>query len=238
MSDFARSLAKGSIAVRKGGRTLHENAYDALKQMILSTELPPGFLAIEQEISDKLKMSRTPVREALIRLESEGMITIFPRRGFRVSSVSTEDAREIFHVLGALEVAAVELLAEKEQSTRNSACSMLASAVEAMGDALAAGDLNLWADADRDFHRMLLECCGNGRLTAFAETMWNQAHRVRLITLRLRPLPTGSTKDHGDLVELICKGDVEAARELHRTHRWRYMQMLLKLMEEYRLNHV
>lgn len=238
MSGLAKSPAKGSIAARKGGRTLHENAYDALKQMILSTELPPGFLAIEQEISDTLKMSRTPVREALIRLESEGMITIFPRRGFRVSSVSTEDAREIFHVLGALEVAAVEHLAEKAQSTRDTACAMLESAVDAMGDALAAEDLDLWADADRDFHRMLLECCGNGRLMAFADTMWNQAHRVRLITLRLRPLPTGSTKDHGDLVKLIRKGDMDAACELHRAHRRKYMQMLLNLMNQYKLNHV
>nr|WP_306268747.1 GntR family transcriptional regulator [Pararhizobium sp. IMCC3301] len=238
MNGLEKLSTKGSIAARKDGRTLHENAYDTLKEMILSAELPPGFLAIEQEISDKLKMSRTPVREALIRLESEGMITIFPRRGFRVSSVSVEDAREIFHVLGALEVAAVEQMTSQEESARHAACILLEGAVKSMGSALDAGDLDAWADADREFHRLLLECCGNGRLMAFADTMWNQAHRVRLITLRLRPLPTGSTKDHGDLVNLIYKGDVDAACELHRTHRKKYMQMLMKLMDDYRLNHV
>lgn len=238
MSEYLKRPIKGDIASRKAGRSLYDQAYEALKEMILTAELPPGFVAIEKEMSERLGMSRTPIREALLRLEYEGMIAIFPRRGFQVSSTSSDDIREIFRVLSALEVTAAEQLAEKDDIVRAEACAWLDAAVAAMTDALGEDDLDDWAAADSDFHRLLLDCCGNKRLKTIAETMWNQAHRVRLVTLRLRPKPSGSTDDHADLVDAIRRGDADAAREIHRAHRKKYMRMLMNLMDKYRLNHV
>lgn len=238
MTGRARRGAKGEIAARKAGRALYERAYETLKDMILNVELPPGRFATEKEIAERLDMSRTPIREALLRLEYEGLIEIFPRRGVQVTPISITDTREIYHLLSALEVTAAELLAALDDEARLAASDALDAAVGQMARALENDDLDGWARADATFHQLLLDHCGNGRLKRMAYTIWNQAHRVRLITLRLRPKPSGSTKDHQDLVDAIRAGDVDAAREIHRAHRKTYMIMLMNLMENYRISHV
>ena len=225
-----------TVAERKAGRSLYDRAYDLLKEMILKGDLSPGFSALEKEMADRLGMSRTPVREALIRLENDGLIEVLPRRGFRVSQIHMEDIREIFQVLSVLEVAAGEILAEQSDEARNPAIENLDQAVDDMAAALSIDDLDGWAKADERFHSILLENCGNNRLARMAFTFWDQAHRVRLVTLRLRPKPEGSTNDHRKLVDAIRGGDGDAAREIHRQHRKRYMKMLMQLLEDYRLS--
>ena len=93
-----------------------QRAYGAIKRQILDNEMPAGFQALEHELAARLGMSRTPVREALIRLEREGLIEIVPRKGMRVVPISTEDMREIYEVITALEARAAERLAERRPS--------------------------------------------------------------------------------------------------------------------------
>ena len=224
-----------SVAERKAGRSLYALAYERIRSMILKGELPPGFSALEKEIAETLGMSRTPVREALIRLEGDGLIEVLPRRGFRVLSIDMDDIREIYHLLGVLEVAAAELVASKSPDENGRSIDALAAAVDDMEEALSRENLEAWAEADARFHRLLLEMCGNGRLKRMAFTIWDQAHRVRWVTLRLRSKPEGSTMDHRALVDAIRRQDPNAAREIHRSHRARYVEMLMGLLDEYRL---
>ncbi|MGL6180774.1 MAG: GntR family transcriptional regulator, partial [Aestuariivirga sp.] len=86
-----------------------ERAYRALKDLILGNQLPAGSQLLEQEAAQRLGMSRTPVREAMIRLEQDGVVEIRPRHGMRVLPVSSRDMREIYEVLTALESAAAEI---------------------------------------------------------------------------------------------------------------------------------
>src|SRR5664279_1680646 len=92
---------------RRGGeklvRGLVEQAYRAIRQPIVDNVYPPGYRALELEFADDLKISRTPVREALQRLQAEGLVEIIPRHGARVLPVSPDDMREIYQVLIALE---------------------------------------------------------------------------------------------------------------------------------------
>jgi len=224
-----------SIAERKAGRSLSDQAYDRLRDMILKGELEPGQVALEKEIASRLDVSRTPVREALIRLEYDGLIEVLPRRGIRVLSINMNDIRDIFKVLSVLETAAAELLAEQDPETSDPALETLTSAVDDMQAALETDDLDAWAEADGRFHRVLLEQCGNSRLKRYAFAMWDQASRVRWVTLHLRPKPEGSTRDHRALVEAIRKRDADEARETHRVHRTQYMKMLMELLDTYRL---
>jgi Bacterial regulatory proteins, gntR family len=90
----------------------------ALKQAIREGVLPPGYQGSEQEIADKLKMSRTPVHEAIIRLQSEGLVKVLPKRGVPVCVVSPDDMREIYEVIIACESTAAELLAALPESER------------------------------------------------------------------------------------------------------------------------
>lgn len=224
-------------APRSGGRLLNaDRAYAEVKRRILDNEMPAGFQILEQELAQLLKMSRTPVREAMIRLAEEGMVEIRPRHGMRVLPVSAADMREIYQILIALEASAAELVAERGLSEDQ--LGRLRSAVSGMNTALGEARLADWAAADERFHRLLVEYCGNGRLQALVGTFWDQSHRARMATLRLRPKPTESNTDHAALVEAIARRDPEAARRIHRQHRIRTGRMLVAVLEEHGLTHL
>jgi len=94
-----------------GKKSLVEMAYEQVKRRILDNQYHPGYQALEQEVAEDLGMSRTPVREALIRLKHEGLVELIPRRGMRVVPVVADDMKEIYDVLTSLESMAAELLA-------------------------------------------------------------------------------------------------------------------------------
>ncbi len=222
-------------ATRPGSRLLNaDRAYVDIKRRILDNEMPAGFQILEQELAQLLDMSRTPVREAMIRLAEEGMVEIRPRHGMRVLPVSAADMREIYQILIALEASAAELVAERGLSEDQ--LDRLRSAVSEMNSALVDARLADWAAADERFHRLLVEYCGNGRLQALVGTFWDQSHRARMATLRLRPKPTESNTDHAALVEAIARRNPDAARRIHRQHRIRSGRMLVAILEEHGLN--
>jgi DNA-binding GntR family transcriptional regulator len=216
--------------------SLAERAYRAIKQRILSTHYPPGAQVMEQELAQDLGMSRTPVREALVRLEKEGLCHIVPRRGMRVRALSPEDMREIYELLCCLEAKAVEAIAL--QPGRAATVRRLAQAVERMEAALESDDLERWAVADDRFHHLIFEQCGNRRLRDLGLSLLEQARRVRMFTLRLRQKPIHSTADHRELIGLIEAGDARAARDLNWHHRVRAAQELIAILERYQLRHL
>jgi len=212
-----------------GGRLSNtQRAYNELKRRILDNEMPAGYQALEQELAELLGMSRTPVREALIRLANEGMVEVRPRHGMRVLPISAQDMREIYDVLTSLESTAAELVARNGLSQER--LETLNGAVRDMDDALGADDMIAWAEADERFHALLVEYCGNERLRAMVRTCWDQAHRVRIATLRMRPKPLDSNKEHAEVVDAIARGDADAARRIHRNHRVRAGRMLVDLL--------
>lgn len=204
-------------------------AYDALKRLILDGVLPAGAQMLEQEAAARLNMSRTPVREAMVRLRQEGMVEIRPRHGMRVLPVSARDMADIYDVLTALEGIAAEAVARKGIAARPLAS--LRAAVADMGKALEAGDLIRWAEADERFHSQLVQLSGNTRLIQMVGQLWDQAHRARMLTLQLRPKPTNSVTEHAALVDAIASGDSVVARRIHEDHRRRAGKMLVELLE-------
>ncbi|WP_421724995.1 GntR family transcriptional regulator [Bauldia sp.] len=210
-----------------------DNAYERLKAEILMNRMPPGFQAPEPEIAVRLGMSRTPVREALIRLEADGLVELIPRRGARVLPVYADDMRDIYEILTALEPEAAAQLAQRNLD--RDAIGELEAATADMEHALAHNDLDAWAEADDRFHRKLLRLHGNRRMTGFAETLFGQVHRARMITLRLRQPPVRSTQEHREILENILAGDSEQARATYRRHRQRANRELMAILEDYRL---
>ena len=98
--------------------SLVDDAYSKLKDAIRENQFPPGYQGSEQEIANHLGMSRTPVHEAVIRLQEEGLVRVLARRGVVVCAISADDMREIYQVIIALEGAAAELLAERPTQER------------------------------------------------------------------------------------------------------------------------
>lgn len=206
-----------------------ERAYQDIKRRILDNEMPAGFQALEQELAEMLGMSRTPVREALIRLAEEGIVEVRPRHGMRVLPISVADMREIYEILTGLESTAAEIVATR--GLTKDELGALHTAVSDMDAALAKDDLPGWAQADEHFHNLLVEYCGNERLRTWVNTCRDQAHRARMATLRLRPKPVDSNKDHAAVVAAIERRDADAARRIHHEHRVRAGTMLVEILE-------
>ncbi len=208
-------------------------AYDEIKRRILDNEYPAGYQSLEQEVAEQLGFSRTPVREALIRLKNEGLVELIPRRGMRVVPLSPDDMREIYELLTALESTAAESLARRKPDEAELA--PLAEAISGMDDALESDDLEAWAAWDEQYHNALLQLCGNSRLAGMASTVRDQGRRARMVTLRLRPKPWQSNVEHRAVLDAIRRGDAEEAREKHYLHRRNASRTLMELLQKYGL---
>jgi DNA-binding GntR family transcriptional regulator len=220
-------------AARNPAGSLVDAAYEQIRRRILDNTWPPGHRALEQEVALALGMSRTPVREALMRLQGDGLVEVIPRHGMRVLPVSPTDMREIYQILTALECMAAELLAQRKPSDKE--LEPLVAATKAMDKALKAEDLDAWAAADERFHAHLVELAGNRQLQATVLNYWDRAHRARMFSLRLRPKPVNSTKEHLQLVRRLRAGDAEGAARVNRAHRERASAELLAIFERYRV---
>jgi DNA-binding GntR family transcriptional regulator len=221
-------VSSSSPAVNRESQA--DRAYAALRRLVLDNELPAGTQILEQEAAAKLGMSRTPVREAMLRLARDGMVEIRSRHGMRILPISADDMAEIYDLLYGLESTAAEIVAERGVTGNQMA--ELDRAVADMDTALSAEDLTKWAAADERFHLLLVELTGNRRLIEAVATYWDQAHRVRVATLRLRPRPTRSNEDHRKLVDAIRRRDGRTARDVHSEHRRRSGKMLVELLRQ------
>jgi DNA-binding GntR family transcriptional regulator len=227
------TLRSRAQAAPADATSLVDEAYQALKTAIRDNVFPPGHQAAEPEIARQLGMSRTPVHEAIIRLQEEGLVQVLPRRGILICPISADDIREIYDVLIAVEGMAAALLAGLPQDAAGSAAEALERETDAMEEALARGKLLDWAAADERFHQLLTERCGNRRLARVAAMVRDQSHRARLFTLHLRPLPTASAAEHRRITDAIRGGAAAEAETAARAHRIGARDALLPLLATY-----
>jgi DNA-binding GntR family transcriptional regulator len=206
---------------------LAERAYQALRRAIRELRLPPGKMVLEQELAEVLEMSRTPVREALVRLASEGLARLVPRHGFEVAPLAADELQEIYEIIEGLEGQAVALAAER--ATPQGIVD-LEALLESDVAALADDDLPAWVEADDQFHHKLVELSGNARLRQLVANYDVHLYRARLATIRLRPKPTRSAQEHRAVVEAVRAGDPARARALHQAHRRRAREEILGIL--------
>ncbi len=213
--------------------TSTQRAINELRQLIFSGELAAGSDHLESELAESLGMSRTPVREAALTLESQGLLELRPRKGVRVLPVSPDDMREIYEVLTELESYAARQAASAGYGAKDMAA--LERAITDMEHALDAEELEAWAEADGRFHAELVRLGGNSRIAAIVNMLNDQVRRARATTLYMRPLPLRSNEEHRGVFEAIKRGDATAAHDIHHAHRRHAKKMLIELLERHRL---
>lgn len=211
-------------------------AVQELRKLIFGGALGAGTDHLESELALRLGMSRTPIREALLRLEAQGLVEVRPRKGVRITPVSPTDMAEIYDILTELESlaaanAAARALTESDLTT-------LSRTISEMQIALNDDDREAWAEADDQFHRELVRLGDNARAMKIVEMMSDQVRRARLVTLYMRPAPTQSINDHLRVLNAIRGGDVGGARDLHRQHRLGAKDILLDLLQRHRLSSI
>lgn len=206
---------------------LPQRAYHTVRLAIRNLVLPPGQAILEREISEALEMSRTPVREALVRLETEGMLTLVPRRGFIVAPIEAEDLREIYAIIGTLDGLAIELAAERAEEDL---LGRLDRIIDSQEEALRSSDLKKWSSLDDEFHDRIVRCAGNQRLTGIIDSYADQSYRARLYTIAERPVPKRSIIEHRAIVAAMRAKDGKAARMLMESHRSRAQKEILEVL--------
>lgn len=213
-----------------------QRALSALRELVKNNHLPPGSSHLESELADMIGVSRTPIREAALILEAQGLIEVRPRRGIRVLPLLPRDMEEVYQILTELEGLAAEQAAKRELSDKE--IKDVETTLDDMDQALIVDDRNAWAKADQKFHSLLLAMSGSRRLLAAVEAYNDQVHRARLLTVHLRPPPSKSNADHRDLFEAIKSGDATRARSIHTKHRSEAMALILNLLKKHGFHQV
>lgn len=213
-----------------------QRAVQDLRELIFTGELAAGTDHLESELADRLGVSRTPVREATLMLEAQGLLEVRPRKGVRILSLSADDMYEIYEVLTELESLASFRAAEAGYSETELAA--LAGTLDDMETAVANEDRESWARADAAFHDELVRLGGNSRIAMIVGNFNDQVRRARTLTLHMRPMPKKSNEDHRALYEAILRGDKEDARRIHWNHRTEARKMLIEILERHGLKRV
>lgn len=237
-ADAPSRLATPHAVDDSGKQNLVDLAYGEIKRAIMDNVFPPGFQAAEVDIAKRLDMSRTPVHEAMARLQEDGLVRILPRRGILVRGLTVEDVEEIYDVIIALEGAAAARLAKLKPAERQRIVQLLEASTTGMQEAIETQNLKTWARADETFHDLLVSECGNRRLQRIVGTVNDQLHRARMFTLNLRPLPVTSSQEHRTLIAAIVAGDVETASVAARLHRTHARDQLLPLISKLNLSNL
>lgn len=211
---------------------LPQRAYYYIRHAIRNLVLPPGRTILEREIAETLEMSRTPVREALIRLETEDALRIIPRRGIIVESIQGSDLRDVSQIIGVLEGLAAQLISEEINETE---LEELDQFVRLQEEALESNNMKKWAILDDTFHHRIVELAASPSLSSVIDTYGDKLYRARLYTINHRPLPFRSVVEHQAMIACLRAKDGTAARYVMESHRSRAQQEILQAIEE--INH-
>ena len=192
-------------------------AYALTKELILDGELPGGSLISEGDIAARAGLSRTPVREAFLRLETEGLMTLHPKRGAVVVPVSPGEAADVLQLRRALEVAAAERIAAR--GLPDAGRTQLDALIERQRELARHADVAGFAQADEAFHRGIVEVSGNQLAIRFYETLADRQRRMSMTALRPRPARLAVLVDeHAALRGHLAVGDAAQFETALRAH--------------------
>lgn len=208
--------------------TLWQRVYGHLRGEILDGRLEPGTELAEVGLSEQLGVSRGPIREAIGRLAAEGLVTVRPRRGAVVRSLSKEEFLELYQVREALEAMAVKLAVPRLTPEQ---FEQLTALNDAMAGHAQHGEVGQFFDVNLAFHERLLEACGNAKLQELYRQLLGQLGRYRMRSLTLRGNLQRSVSEHAAILRAAKRGDAERAAQLMSEH-IRVPQRRLKALEE------
>lgn len=208
---------------------LSDRVYESLRAAILSMDFEPGAVLRKGPICEALGVSRTPVADAILKLEADRLVEIIPQSATRVSKLSMKEIREDAFLREALEVSAAEFAAE--QRTDELVQSLKAS-IETQTTYFENGNSIAFFRTDQAFHNLLLDCCKIDRLQATIRFVSNHMDRARLVLLPEPGRLQDTLSEHHQIVDAIEAGDPAAVRTAMQTHLRQLIKQLAPLEKE------
>lgn len=212
-------------------KPLREVVCEALRQAITDGVLRPGERLMEIQLAEELGVSRTPVREAIRKLELEGFVVMVPRRGTYVADLSIKDVNEVFEVRSALEVLAAGLAAERITEEELEEMERL---LVQIGEQIENGDLESLVETDSQFHDILYRASRNDKLVGIINNLREQLTRFRATSMGYPGRMKDMLDEHSRLVEAIAQRNGKLAEKLAAEHLENAEQTLLQDMNERR----
>ena len=206
-------------------KPLREMVYEELKMQILKGSIIPGTRMMEVELAEEMGVSRTPIREAIRKLEKEGLVTIEPRRGAYASMISTDDMVEILEVRQDLEGLAAYFAANRMTDGQ---MEELRQVSDNYNDAVKRGNMEDMIKYDTRFHHIIVESCHNKILVQMIEQLQELVLRFRYIYYdnfrRAEKMP----EEHKAIIGAIAEGNEDKARAAADIHIERLKELVVK----------
>lgn len=194
---------------------LRDVVFNTLRQAILTGELKPGERLMEIHLANRLGVSRTPIREAIRKLELEGLVKMIPRRGAEVAQITEKSMNDVLEVRRAMDVLCVELACERisdeELERLKKACTDFEQAVKTK-------DAKRIAQADVALHDIILHATGNMRLIQLVNNLSEQMYRYRFEYIKDFSQHERLVEEHRIIYESLVQKDKETASQAAKTH--------------------
>ncbi|MBT8370742.1 MAG: GntR family transcriptional regulator [Deltaproteobacteria bacterium] len=212
-----KNISRGLEDLAKIGerKSLGQHVFENLKGAIVKGDIPPGGRLIESRLAETLGISRTPVREAIHKLEREGYLRKLSRGGFSVLGLSREDVEETFGIRGVLESYAARLAAQNHRKTD---LKPLEKKIKLYQKHLDCKDLDALPDINTEFHDLLYALSRSPKLIHMINNLRDQIYRFRQLILRDEKMAKMSNEDHKDMLERIRRRDADGVERLVRDH--------------------
>jgi len=209
-------------------KPLREIVFETLREAIIQGTLAPGERLMEIQLAEEMGVSRTPVREAIRKLELEGFVAMVPRKGAYVAGISVKDILDVFEVRAALEALAAGLAAERATAEELDAMERALLYIHEAGD----DQIDSIVERDTDFHDLIYKASRNQRLLQIITLLKEQIQRFRTTSLSQPGRLKHAVDEHKGIIEAIGEHNVELASSLAREHIETAEQTFLNAMGE------
>lgn len=199
----------------KNKESKQEIAYNAIKQSIIDNELKPNAILVERQLSEVLNISRTPVRQALLKLVNEGFVEFVPKKGMFVSEIHLSDVIEIYNIRSVLEPFIIDLCLENNDPE---IYNLMKQNLELQEKALNEGDYKMFLKHDLDFHRIYIEGSGYKILKEFLRSISVQIERLTFTTIGDEERARKSFLQHTKILEAYAQKNVDKAKAIIEEH--------------------
>jgi DNA-binding GntR family transcriptional regulator len=210
-------------------KPLRELVFESLREAIITGRLRPGEHLMETQLAEELGVSRTPIREAIRKLELEGLVLMIPRKGAYVSQLSMKDIADVFEIRRALEGLAARLAAERATDEE---VDRLERAIIQIAEVAQTDDLNGAVALDTGFHEELMKASHNPRLSQLVSNLREQIQRFRLTSLSHPGRVKLAVEEHRLIVDAIASHDAELAQNLAYEHIENAENSLMEVISE------
>jgi DNA-binding GntR family transcriptional regulator len=207
--------AKGGLVLK----SLKEQVYDYLRQQFQKHRLQPGETINMDATANKLGISRTPLRDALIQLEMEGFVTISPRRGITVNSLPLDEIREFYQVIGALESSALTAAFPGLDAAGIKKMELLN---RQMQKAIDADEYELFYEKNLRFHDAFIGLCGNRNLERIVNNLKKRLYDFPQKRQWIKEWEESSIREHQEIIDFLAAGDPQSAALFLRDVHWSY----------------